>query len=254
MGEYFRLLQTVKKLAALVVVALLWAAGAEAAFSWRTSKRGTCTSSPATCVVTEPTGVASGDWQFAIIAEALLCTVTTPAGWTQFGTASGTNANFYIYYVTGGRGASAPTLTFTNNGNAACLQGEWHTLGLAGSNVTIDTSATAALINSSTNPDPPASTANFTNDEAIAIGCNWAGATWTAPGTYTLRSLNTGGLDCAAASKDLSASGSENPATFTGPAAADNVWAATILIENSSPTAGGACTPTLTLLGVGRCG
>lgn len=208
------------------------------AYTWRTNKTGSAAGT--SIVVTEPTSAASGDWEFVLIATSSnAITVGTPAGWTLFGTSAGVNTRFYIFYVTGGRGGSAPGLTFTASGGSGH---EWHCLGVAGSNVTIDASATAVLA-TATNPDPPSATATVASTESIAIGFNFAGATWTAPSTYSMRSVNTGGLDCAVASKDLVGTGAENPGTFTGPGGANDVWAATILLQ---PTGGGGgATPSL---------
>ena len=197
------------------------------AYTWRTSQTGS--SAGATITVVEPTSAASGDWEFVLISvSSNAITVATPSGWTLFAdSGAGANTRFYIFYVTGGRGASAPGLNFTASGGAGH---EWHCLGVAGSNVTIDASATQAIA-TGTNPDPPSATAIQTSDESIAIGFNFAGATWVTQAGYTIRSLNSGGLDCVASSKDLVGSGAENPAVFTGPGAANDIFAATILLQ-----------------------
>lgn len=212
------------------------------AFTWRTSKAGNTGGVQANFTITEPTSIASGDFEFVVVSGGPgTGTVTTPTGWTKLGDAAGTNAHFYVFYVTGGRGASAPTLTFTTSGGTGGW--EWVSCAVAGSNHTIDASATTTL-STLTNPDAPSATASFTNDEAIAIGFNWTGSgtAWGAPTGYTIRSVNTAGLDEVVASKDLAASGAENPAAFTGGGGANDTWAVTLLLENSTPTGGGATT------------
>ena len=197
------------------------------AFTWRTSKTGVGSVS---VTIVEPTSAALGDFEFALFAMgAATDTLATPAGWTQlFASGAGTNTRYYVFSVTGGRGASAPGLVFTVTGSGTL---EWHCLGVAGSNLVIDASA-AQAITTGTTPDPPSATATQGGDEAIAIGFNFAGATWTKPSGYDLiRSINTGGLDCVAASKDLTAAGAENPGTFTGPGSSNDIYAVTILLQ-----------------------
>jgi hypothetical protein len=243
----------VRKIFAIALGLTLWAASAQA-FTWRTSKEAVDGSSTTTMTITEPTGIANGDYEFMVAdMPNTTLTLTTPTGWTQVFTALGSATRVYVFAVTGGRGASAPTLAFTKS--ATTNGTEWHSLAFSGSNATIDASG-QTTVTTGTTPDPPSATATFTNDEAIAIGMGFSGSStaWTAPTGYTIRSINTAGLDLAVASKDLSASGAENPSTFTGAAGSNNIWAATILVENSSPTSGGATTHPCTgmlLAGVG---
>lgn len=220
------------RISSLLVCVLLWATSAQAAFTWRTSKEGsTGANNPTSVTVTEPTGIASGDWEFALFSVSSACTVTTPSGWTKLGS-SQTGAGYWIYYVTGGRGGSAPTLSFTMSGCTGSLGAEWHCLAVAGSNVTIDASTAGTASASGTNPHPPAATATQTTDESIIFGFNFASATttWTAPAGYTVRSIN-GALDCVVASKDLSSSGTETPGAFTGDGTAGAIWSYTVLLE-----------------------
>lgn len=238
----------------LLALALLLTLGIECAeaFTWRTSTRAASTGTT-TFSVTEPTGITSGDFEFCTMAtNGNGATISTPAGWTQQFTAAGSNTRVYVFVVTGGRGGSAPTLSFvsTTTGN------EWHCGAFGGSNVTIDASTNGTMLTASTTqPDPPAATAVQTTDEAVAFAMNFNGttATATAPSGYTLRSVTAAGLDIAFASKDLAASGSENPAAFAGwGTTANDVWGGTILVQ-SSGGAGATSHPcsSLRLLGVG---
>lgn len=197
------------------------------AYTWRASKEGTVGS--ASIIVTEPTSAAQGDWEFVLIATGLkTTTVATPAGWSLFGdSGAGVNTRYYIFYVTGGRGGSAPGLTFTASDTSTH---EWHCCGVAGSNTVIEASAIQALATTQF-PNPPAASASIAGCEAIAIGFNFAGATWGHPTYNAIRSVNTGALDCVAASKDLMVAGSEDPAAFTGPGGSNDVYAATILLQ-----------------------
>lgn len=197
------------------------------AYPWRTSKTGT--SASLSCTITEPTSAASGDVEFAVFAMGTPTqTITTPSGWTLlFDSGAGAVSRYYIFCVTGGRGGSAPGLVFTISTTTGL---EWHSLAFAGATTTADASAAQAIVNG-TNPDPPSASASTTTDEAVAFGFNFAGATWTAPTGYTMRSINTGALDCAVASKDLSASGAENPSTFTGPGSTSDIYGVTILYK-----------------------
>ena len=77
------------------------------------------------------------------------------------------------------------------------------------------------------NPDPPAVTAVVSNAMSVAGSINNGGSGgggWTAPSAYTLRSDNTPVNDTMLATKTLSASGSENPGTFTGAASNTVDW------------------------------
>lgn len=197
------------------------------AYTWRTSKTGT--SASLSCTVTEPTNIAAGDVEFAYFAAgSAVQTIATPAGWTQmFDSGAGTNTRYYLFCVTGGRGGSAPGLVFTISTTTVL---EWHTAAFAGANVTADASAAQALT-SGRFPDPPSANASTTTDEALAFGFNFNGATWTHP-AYTIRSVNTGALDCVLASKDLAASGAEDPAAFGGPPVGNtDIYAVTILYQ-----------------------
>jgi hypothetical protein len=196
--------------------------------TWRTSKEGT-NGSANTFTVIEPTGIASGDFEFVLVSSNTGSAITTPSGWTLFGSANGANGKFYIFYVTGGRGGSAPTLVF--NGTFTSGSIEWHCLAFTNGSVAIDASATTTL-GSRTTPDCPSATAIGTTDESLAIAFQFTGGTWTAPSGYTLRSINTGGLDCMCSSKTLVAAGAENPAAYNAVASSDT-WEATILVGAS---------------------
>lgn len=225
------------------------------AYTWRTSKEGV-TGTTTTLTVVEPTGIASGDYEFVVIGTASAAqTVTTPSGWTLVAhPTAGASTGVYVFSVTGGRGGSAPGLNFTLSVNTAGA--EWHCLAVGGSNLTIDASAFNASVASTGSPDPPSATAVQTTDEAIALVMNFAGnsASLTPPAGYTMRSVNTSGLDWGVASKDLAASGAENPAVFTGwvNTTSDN-WAGTILLQAAGAGASRGLFefPTMTGLGAG---
>lgn len=236
----------------LLSFALLLTIGAgcaDAAYTWRTSSNGVA--GTATFSITEPTSAASGDFEFcAMDTPTNATTITTPSGWTLGGTAAaGTNTKFFVYYVTGGRGAGAPTLSFVASASGV----EWQCGGFSGSNATLDATFAQTTNTAGTAPDPPSATAVQTTDEAIAIGGNFSGSSgsWTAPTGYTIRSVNGTGLDLVFASKDLSASGAENPSTFGGATGSNDNWGATILVQASG---GGGATPCAHgMLGVFSC-
>ena len=199
--------------------------------TWRTSKTGTGLSSNLN--LSEPVGAANGDYQIVQLA----CPHGTPGtiggttGWTLLRSGTGTNGDFYVYVQVR---SGAPTLTWTATGSWTGT--EWHYHSFAPpSNKTwsTDTSAQTA-VTTGTNPDAPSATASQTGDESVALGFNWAGGTWTAPSTYSLRSVNTGGLDCSCASKTLTASGAENPAAFSGGSGSNDLYAVTVLVKQTT--------------------
>jgi hypothetical protein len=202
--------------------------------AWRTSKQGT-NSSANTFTVTEPTGIAQGDFEFVLVSVSAASSVSTPAGWTLLN-AVGPAAKFFIFYVTGGRGASPPTLTFTGTFSGGSL--EWHCLAFTNGSVNIDASATTTL-GQRTTPNCPSAVATGSSDEALAIAFNWDGSVsggWAAPSGYTIRSVNGFALDCVCASKTLSAAGAEDPGAYNasnggGP---NDTWEVTLLIGDAS--------------------
>jgi hypothetical protein len=205
----------------------------------------------------EPSGTASGDAliMFAIV-DATSATFTLPAGWTSL--VSGTVTSKFKYDILWiERGGSAVATTVTVSSGA---YKEIYILGISGADTTTPIDATAAAVASGTGSrgtavDPPAVTAVSSAALAVAFGVHWAGSLsgWTAPTGYTLQTDNTAGNDGMAATKLLSASGSENPSNFvSGGAGTSDAWIAyTLTIAPPGAGGGGTTVKALAALGVG---
>lgn len=189
----------------------------------------------ANVVVTEPTGTAQNDVLILMLhlGGASTGSPAAPTGWTTLysgtstqGSGSDNGFKFLVSYIV--RGASAPSLTCSNG---STFYGEWNVLGFSGCSTSspIDSqSASGALsTTSSGNFDPPATTAVSSSAMAVCGGLFWDGSAtaWAAPTGYTIRSTVNVSNDQALASKLLSASGSENPAAFSGAAVGTaDIW------------------------------
>jgi hypothetical protein len=209
--------------------------------------------------LSEPAGTVSGDFLIALVlVNQTSHIITRPTGWTNLynlvspASTGSVTAGFCcdVSYII--RGGSAPSLSWTAAAGGTIQYWEGHILGFTGvDNVSpIDANSAAGTTGTGTTaPDPPAATAIGTNDMAIALGIQWAGAntTWTAPTGYTLRSDNTAGNDGIMASKLLSSSGSEDPSAFTtGVLSSSDFWnGATVLLKAASGGATASATPGL---------
>lgn len=174
--------------------------------------------------VTEPASAASGDMLLAFYLTTNTGAPTLPAGWTSIYNGSSTNTAWRVGYIS--RGGSAPSYAFTHTGN---IYREAHVMCVQGATtITFDAQSTTGSVvtSSSLGPNPTAVVAVAASSLAVAGGFNFGtSGTWTAPSGYTLRTLNTGGIDVVMATKSLAASGSEDPAVFTISAVvADNLW------------------------------
>lgn len=203
----------------------------------------------------EPSGTTSGDVILAtFIVDSPGGTPGIPSGWTSVwsGASSGTHFRYNICYVV--RGGSAPSLVFTLTGSQYRELRLFTYSGVDGT-TPIDSQSTVASVGStSILPDPPATTAVSSSAMALVWMDFWGGAPvggWTAPAGYTMR----GTTDAAAygmAEKQLSASGSEDPAKFGGtPAGTDDGVAMVLTLKPSAGGGGGATVKTLAQLGVG---
>lgn len=198
----------------------------------------------------EPAGTSSGD---LLVALALSGVVTTslgaPAGWTTINSGNSTNTHFRYIASWVARGGSAPSLTWTMSTSD---YREVYIIAVTGATTSaLDATGTEAKVgNVNAGPNPPAVTAVDSAALAVALGIQWSGcATAWAHAAYTIRSNNAAGNDGVVAFRQLSASGSEDPAAFTGQNGAEDWWAQTITI---APAAGGGTTvKQLAALGVG---
>lgn len=163
----------------------------------------------------EPSGTASGDLLVGMIVVAGTTAPSMPSGWTTLYTVSGgTSFRAAVGWIA--RGGSAVATTFTN----ANAYREAFILAFSGADTSaLDSQSSAGTTYaSSTNPDPPATTAVSSAAMAVAGIIHWNGSNtgWTAPSGYTLRTDNAAGNDGAISSKILSASGVENPGAYAG--------------------------------------
>lgn len=201
----------------------------------------------------EPSGAVVGDFFLGLaLTESAAPSLTRPTGWTVIPSASGLAAGAFRYDLSWiVRGASAPALTWT----CAAVYREAFVLRLTGVDTTnpIDSSA-VSTIGTLNNPDPPSTTAVDAAAFAVAVAIGWNGsATAWAHAVYTIRSNNAAGNDGIMATRQLSASGAENPAAFTGSGGVSGAtWGCTVTLL---PAGGGPPPPTtqqnLTLKGVG---
>lgn len=205
---------------------------------------------------TEPSGTASGDLLIATYAvDSPGGTPGIPTGWTSLwsGASFGTHFRYNICYIV--RGGSAPSLTFTLTGSQ---YRELSILGLSGVDGTtpIDSSSTVVSVGSTIIlPDPPATTAVDSAAMAVVLMVFWGGAPasggWTAPTNYTIRAT-TGSAGYGSATRQLAASGSEDPGKFGGsPIGSDDGVTMTLTLKPSAGGGGGATDKQLAQLGVG---
>lgn len=184
-------------------------------------------------VGTEPSGTVQNDVMVALVeCDGNGRSITAPSGWTQLFTGTGgTSFSYWLGYIV--RGASAPALTWTWSPTGST----WRELVIAtfsgvDTASPIDASAQAS-VTTTASPNPPAVTAGDAAALAIAV-CNlWAGSGaggWTPPSGYTIRNNNAAGHETGMATKQLSATGSEDPGTFTNGASSDTAWAATVTL------------------------
>jgi hypothetical protein len=246
-----------RRLLALIVALVLWSAvpaSAATAFRSASFKTGTGAGSGA---VTEPAGCTSGDVEIALTLTVSSATsLTRPASWTNLYNGTSTTPKFDYDVSWIARTGSAPSLTWTWTGS---VYYEVHILCISGADTSaIDGSSTLAG-GASGNPqssivDPAAVTVATTNAFSVAIGVHWNGSapSWIAPATpaYTMRSDNTSGNDGMMATRQLTATGSENPDGFDSAGGVADDWIA-VLVVFKEAAAGGAVVPKLMLLGVG---
>jgi hypothetical protein len=162
---------------------------------------------------TEPAGATAGDALIALYLTDAGAAPTLPGGWTSLYNGTQGTVTWRVGYII--RGGSAPSYAFTHTGS---VYREVHVVCLQGAaTLTLDSqSATGTSGTSTHNPDPPSTTAVQTTSLAVAGGINYgAVGAWSASAGYTIRSLNSGGIDGAIETKSLSASGAENPAAMT---------------------------------------
>lgn len=123
------------------------------------------------------------------------------------------------------RNSSAPSYAFTHTGSVF-REGYAVAAQTSGGTITLDAqSADGSTYNDTANPDPPAVTAVAASSLCFAVGAHWQG--WASNPTcsgYTRRAGGNG-FDGVIFTKSLSASGSENPAQFSGTiGVAEDAW------------------------------
>lgn len=189
-----------------------------------------------TVTITEPTGTVQGDIIVGIsLVAGSSATNVIPIGWTSLfsGTSATSQFTYNLCYVV--RGSSAVSTAFSHSGSPYY---EIHLLSFSGGSTAnpIDNSAQATSTSGvNVNPDAPSVTANAANTMAVAFGVNWVGSKaggWVPPSGYTLVSSNGNNYDTAVATKPLSATGAENPGTFSGVVTTGtaDVWAASVTL------------------------
>jgi hypothetical protein len=196
--------------------------------------------------VSEPAGAAIDDLLFAVMGVTPAGGVPVPpAGWTQlFGTGSESPSDFRVCIAWIRRTGSAPSYAFTTSASA---YRELHVFCFTGvdwtkTNPFEDTAWWKWNTTDTSNPDPPAVRAGNSDGLAVAVVMDWAGSGsggWAGPTGYTIRSRNTVSDDVSVATKQLGASGVEDPAAVTGRLAAGSSTkaAASVIIRASTPPA-----------------
>lgn len=249
-----------KRLLALLVV-LLCASSAQAQITFvaQSHTGGLASSNP---TATEPTGTTSGDVMVACFGgnESSATAPTAPTGWTTLANNSinlvaSDWLSWNLAYIK--RGGSAPSLTWTGGAAGYSEVIIFTFRGVDGTTQIDSQSTTGGTGNTSGhNSDPPSTTAVSSSAMAVACGVMWQGnvSGYTASTGYTLPYSGAGEVT-AFEYKSLSASGAENPSAVSGVSTggADHTYwdGFTLTLK---PAAAASCTPTLTLLGVGRCG
>lgn len=186
--------------------------------------------------LTEPASAAQNDVFISLaVCDTASSSLGIPSGWTSIYSGATATYRYNLCWIR--RGASAPSLVWTMSTSA---YREVYILAYSGvttSGNPYETSADGGTTASdSTAADPPSVTTSTANDWVIALGIDWSGSAtaWTAPSGYTIRSSNAAGNDAFMADKKVAAAGAENPATFTGRGAGNNIkWTATIALKSS---------------------
>jgi hypothetical protein len=204
------------------------------------------TGTPGSTTVTgiEPTGTVTGDvvWAHWVTDTAAgTQSISLPSGWTTVA-ARTTGANFRVAFGYVVRGASAPSYAFTMTNLSSNY--ELYIWSLSGQDTAavVDNAATPSEQGPSTTPaDPPAATANSATDWALAVMADWSGSAtgtqWGAPSGYTMLTEGPPVTAGAVAYKQLSATGSEDPPSFTGTTFGSDVkWTTTVTLT-ASPNA-----------------
>ena len=190
-------------------------------------------------VGTEPTGTTSGDVMVAFCtADRSSGSITPPANWNQlFAGLAGTNVVYWLGWIL--RSSSAPALTWAWS-VAGSTWRELNILSFSGvDNANPIDSSAGGTVTTTNAPNPPAITVVNANAMAIAVCMNFAGCSaggWTAPSGYTRQSPATTGLEDAVATKALTATGTEDPGTFTN-VGSDTSWAATLALKPAGAAA-----------------
>lgn len=217
----------------------------QAAVTFRSKRESVAAPTGTSPTLVEPASCAQNDMLVAFYLTTAAGAPTLPASWTTAYNGSSTNTAWRVGYIQ--RGASAPSYAFTHTGT---IYYEVHVLCLQGATViTFDAKGTTGSVTTSTTnlPDPTAVAPVQSTSLAIAGGFNFGfgtSQTWTAPAGYTIRTLNTGGIDAVMATKTLASNASEDPAIFTsaaGPGSVDNMWNGFVMTFTD---AGGAATST----------
>jgi hypothetical protein len=195
------------------------------AVTFRALSTGVNTTATGNSTDTEPAGAVSGDVLIAMVVADAATTIGKPAGWTQLYTGTQGGMDFEVDYIV--RGGSAPSLTWTFSGSSIYREIQILALKSDTTSVVLDSqSSSGGTGNASHNPDPPATTAVASASLSVTGGAsfNYTG-NWAAQSGYTIRTHNTGSAyDGAMCTKSLAASGSENPAAFTGLTATGDYW------------------------------
>jgi hypothetical protein len=246
----------------ILLVFLLVCGPAQAATpTFRSINQSIRTVTTANQTVGEPAGCVSGDAEISLALADSGVSLAAPSGWTVlYGPTTQGTTMFTVAWIQ--RTGSAPNLTWTVTTAGANKYREIHVMCLtagAGILTALDSQSasgtTGAAIGS---PDPPSTTAVASASIAVAGGLNFGSSgSWTASAGYTLRSTNPGGggADGFLETKALAASGAENPGAAAMSTGSGDGWNGfTVTFKDGGAGGGSTCTPTLTLLGVGRCG
>lgn len=248
-----------KKRAALIVVALLWATCASAAAPAYRSHTVSAFATAADITATEPASCATNDIEVATLLRESTTAITGATGWSQsfngttmsVDTTAGTPYRVTNWWIR--RTGSAPSLTWTFASSfrgiaIVCYSGAV----TSGDPFDIATSALRDTLLAKTWPNVSGSTS--TTDELLIWVGNGSdvGGAGTPPTGFTERADAATGMEIA----DLAQAATGTTGTVTGGlyGGGTNNTTDTAFVSLKSTSGGAACTPTLMLLGVGRCG
>lgn len=208
----------------------------------------------------EPSGAANGDILIAVVYKEVDVTATTPpSGWNStFNgvtlTATLTNEVYRADMFWIRRGGSTPALTFTSIAGPQITVSAYSGALTSGDPFSFGSTAIRDDATALTWPAVSGTTLDA-NEMLIWAGNNFRGGTTSDPPTGFTEREDINGSDVAWADVIQTASGATGSVSGATVTSGGSNGPANVFLMGLRPSSGGpTCTPTLALLGVGRCG